>query len=76
MKVRPWRVEVGAIVGFAIGLVIWWSEYDRAEGLFQRPQLIIVPTALGILVVSLRNRRKKVGAYNPEIIERNRRGRP
>ena len=75
-KAKPWRIEVGAIVGLAIGFVVWWSAYDAGAGLLQKPQLLIVPAALGLFVVSLRNRRKRVGPYDPEIIERNRRGLP
>ena len=73
-KPKPWRIEVGAIVGLAIGFLVWWSAYDAAAGLLQNPQLVIVPAAVGMLVVSWRNRRKKVGPYDPEIIERNKRG--
>ena len=50
------------------------SAYDPGAGLFQNPQLLIVPAALGMFVVSVRNRRKKVGHYDPETVERNKRG--
>ena len=73
-KARPWRTELGAIVGLVVGLLVWWSAYDPAAGLFQNPQLVIVPAAFGVLVVSLRNRWKKVGPYDPEIIDRNNSG--
>jgi hypothetical protein len=73
-KSKPWRIEVGAIAGLAIGLLVWWSAYDPTSGLLQKPQLVVVPAAVGMLVVSLRNRRKKVGPYDPEIIECNKRG--
>jgi hypothetical protein len=73
-KLKPWRIELGATGGLAIGVVIWWSAYDPRAGLFQNPQFVIVPAALGMLVVSLRNRRKKVGPYDPEIMDRNSRG--
>ncbi len=75
-KPTPWRIELGAIVGLIIGVVVWWSAYDPSAGVFQKPKLLIVPAAFGILVVSLRNRRKKVGPYDPEVIERNRQGVP
>jgi hypothetical protein len=74
VKLRPWRIEVGAAVGLLLGVFIWWSAYNPAEGIFQNLRLVIVPAALGIFIVSFRNRRKKVGPYDPEVIERNRRG--
>ena len=73
-KPRPWRIEIGAIIGLVIGFVVWWSVRDPVAGLFQNPQLLISPVAFGILIVSLRNRRKKVGPYDPEIIAQNKRG--
>ena len=75
MKPKLWRTEVGALAGLAIGLLVWWSAYDPGAGLFQNPQLVIVPAALGILVVILRNRRKKVGPDDPETRARNESGR-
>jgi hypothetical protein len=75
MKPKLWRTEAGAIAGLAIGLLVWWSSYDPGAGLLQNPQLVIVPAALGILVVILRNRRKKVGPDDPETRYRNEGGR-
>ena len=65
----------GAVVGLLLGLLLWWSEYDLAEGLLQKPHLIILPVALGIFIVGLRNRMKKVGSWDPESIAQNRNGR-
>ena len=73
-KPKPWRLDVGAMVGLAVGLLFCWSAYDPASGLLQKLNLILVPTTAGMLVVNLRNRRKKVGSYDPETIERNKRG--
>ena len=69
-------MEFGAFIGFAIGLVVWWSAYESGAGLFQKAELVVVPAVLGILVVDLRNRRKRVGSYHPNTISRNRKGRP
>ena len=74
-KPKPWSMDRGAVVGLLIGLLLWWSEYEPAEGLLQKPHLIILPVAFGIGIVALRNRRKKVGAWDPETIARNRSGR-
>jgi hypothetical protein len=74
-KPKPWRSELGAIFGLAIGALVWWFAYDPGAGLLQKPQLLIVPAALGVLVVTLRNRSKKVGPYDPDVIGRNSRGR-
>lgn len=71
---KPWRVEVGALLGLAFGFLLWWSAYDARKGLLQNAQLVLVPVAIGVFVVSLRNRRKKVGPYDPDVIERNKRG--
>ena len=58
-KSKPWRIEVGAIAGLTIGLLVWWSAYDPASGLLQKPQLVVVPAAVGMLIASLRNRGRK-----------------
>lgn len=71
---KPWRLLAGAIVGLALGVFLWWFSYDPTAGLFQNPQFVVIPVALGILAVSLRNRSKKAGPYEPETIERNRQG--
>ncbi|GAA3888014.1 hypothetical protein GCM10022276_03900 [Sphingomonas limnosediminicola] len=73
-RAKPRRTDIGVIVGIAVGVLIWWTAYDPRAGLLQNLQLIIVPAAFGVVVVTLRNRWKKVGPYDPETIERNKRG--
>ncbi|RYG98859.1 MAG: hypothetical protein EON58_05800 [Alphaproteobacteria bacterium] len=75
MKAKPWNMGVGIAAGVIVGALIWWNAYVPDAGVFQNPQLIIVPAGMGVLVVSIRNKRKKVGPYDPEVIERNRSGR-
>lgn len=72
---KPWKMSVGVATGFVIGMFLWWGSYGPSEGMFQNPQLVIVPAAIGILIVNVRNRRKKVGLYDPKIIALNKRGR-
>jgi hypothetical protein len=64
--VKPWSIGIGALGGTIVGAFLWWSAYEPGLGLFQKPQLIVVPSAFGIFIVSMRNRRKKVGAWDPK----------
>jgi hypothetical protein len=70
-KRKPWRMEVGVLVGLLVGALVWWTAYEPGAGLMQKPQLLLVPAALGALAISLRNKRKKVGPYDPETVARN-----
>jgi len=54
---RPWNMGTGLAIGSIAGLVTWWSEFEHGMGLFQKPQLIIVPAALGVFAVTVRNKR-------------------
>lgn len=72
---KPWNMTVGITIGLVIGVLLWWSSYVPSKSLFQNPQLVIVPMAIAIVIVSMRNKRRKVGAYDPETIARNKRGR-
>lgn len=72
---KPWRMEAGFICGLAIGALLWWWTFLPGGGLFQNLQMLLIPAAIGIAVVSLRNRKKSVGFYDPEIVARNKRGR-
>jgi hypothetical protein len=49
------------------------GSYVPSEGMFQNPQRVIVPAAIVIAIVDVRNRRKKVGQYDPKGIARNKR---
>lgn len=71
---KPWNMTVGIAIGLVIGVLLWWGNYVPSKGMFQNPQLVIVPAAIAILIVSVRNRRNKVGPYDPEDIARNKRG--
>jgi hypothetical protein len=68
-------MTAGIVIGLAVGGLLWWGSYVPGAGTFQNPQLVIVPAAIGILIVSARNRQKKGGPYDPEVIARNKRGR-
>jgi len=72
---KPWNMKYGIALGLVVGALLWWGSYVPGEGIFQNLQLLIVPVATAIVVVSARNRRKKVGPYDPEVIVRNKRGR-
>ncbi|UVO53178.1 hypothetical protein [Sphingomonas sp. SUN039] len=72
---KPWNMTVGIVIGLAVGLLLWWGSYVPGAGVFQNLQLIIGPAAVSILIVSVRNKRKKVGPYDPEVIAQNKRGR-
>lgn len=74
-KPKPWRLEIGMTCGLAVGAVLWWGSVADGGGIFQNPELILFPAAIGIAAVALRNRRKRVGIYDPEIIVRNKGGR-
>lgn len=75
MKAKPWNMGIGMAAGVVIGAFVWWGAYVTDAGVFQNPQLIVVPAALGVLIVAIRNKRKNVGPYDPETIERNNKGR-
>lgn len=71
----PWRMATGVACGLLVGAALWWNSYIPGAGLFQNPQLFLIPAALGIVVVSIRNKRKKVGRYDPHVVALNRHGR-
>jgi hypothetical protein len=74
-KPKPWRMEIGLIAGWVVGALLWWCSFVPGGGLLQNLQIIIVPAALGVVIVAWRNRRARVGFYDPDIIERNKQGR-
>ena len=74
-QMKPWNMTVGAVIGLVVGFLLWWGEYVPGKGLLQNPQLVVIPAAIAVLIVTVRNRRKKVGSYDPEAIARNKRGR-
>jgi hypothetical protein len=58
MQQKPWRMGIGFMAGLMAGIATWWSSFEPGTGTFQRPQLVVVPAAIGILIVILRNRRR------------------
>jgi hypothetical protein len=66
---------IGAAIGLAVGGLLWWNAYELGLGLFQNVKLLLVPVAVGILVVIARNWRKEVGPFDPDLQESNKRGR-
>ncbi len=74
-KPKPWRLDVAVGIGLLLGALLWWSAYDPSGSFLQNPQLILGPAVAGVLVVSMRNRRSKVGPYDPETIAEDTKGR-
>lgn len=72
---KPWNLTVGIAFGLVVGVLLWWGGFVPSKGIFQNPQLVIAPAAIAILIVSVRNRRKKLGPYDPKVIAKNKRGR-
>jgi len=68
-------MTVGITIGLVVGVLLWWSSYVPSKSLFQNPQLVIVPMAIAILIVSMHNKWRTVGPYDPETIAQNKRGR-
>jgi hypothetical protein len=72
---KPWPMEAGMFVGLLVGALLWWATYLPGAGLFSNLHLLILPAAMGAVVVALRNSRKKVGVYDPKIVAQNKKGR-
>ena len=72
---KPWRMAIGAAIGLLVGSLLWWDAYQPGLGPFQNAQLLVLPVAMGILVVLVRNWRKQVGPFDPDLQESNKRGR-
>ncbi len=61
--------------GLLVGAFLWWANYLPGAGPFHNLHLLILPAAVGIFVVGLRNGQKKVGIYHPDVVAQNKRGR-
>ena len=55
MTKKRWSLWAGFVVGLVAGLAIWWNTYNPNLGVIQNPQLIVVPSALGVWIFILRN---------------------
>ena len=74
-KPKPWSVKVGLALGLGAGALLWLEAYEPGRGLTQNLQLLLVPGALGAALVGLRNWRREVGPFDPEVIAENKQGR-
>ena len=68
-------MEIGAAIGLIVGILLWWDAYEPGLGLFQNARFLLVPVAMGILVVIVRNWLKQVGPFDPDVQESNKQGR-
>ena len=68
-------MEIGAAIGLTVGVLLWWDAYEPGRGLFQNAKFLLVPVAMGILVVIVRNWLKQVGPFDPDVQESNKQGR-
>ena len=75
MKPKPWSMNIGMAIGLIVGMLLWWSSYIPSAGLSQNLRLIFWPMVCSVFIVSFRNRWRKVGPYDPEVIAKNRKGR-
>ncbi len=74
-KREAWRMEIGMLIGLGVGALLWWRSYLPGGGYFQNLQLLLIPAAAGILIVAVRNKRQRLGYYDPDTMAQNRRGR-
>jgi hypothetical protein len=72
---KPWRMKIGAAIGLIVGALLWWDAYEPGRGPVQNAKLLLVPVAVGILVVIVRNWRKQVGPFDPDVQQSNKQGR-
>ena len=72
-KAKPWRVEVGLAIGFAVGVFLW-SAGGEPFKLAELCRLIVGPSVVAIAVISASNKLKRVGPYDPEVLARNKGG--
>jgi hypothetical protein len=72
-KVKAWRMDVGIGIGVAVGAFLWLSGGEPFK-ISELLRLIAGPSLIAILAVYAHNKLKQVGPYDPEIIERNKRG--
>jgi hypothetical protein len=74
-QMKPWNMTVGILIGLLVGVLLWLGNYVPNDGIFQNPKLVIAPAIIAVLIVTVRNRRNKLGPYDPQVIARNKRGR-
>ena len=74
-KSKVWRYDVATITGLLCGLLVWVGGSGAEETWFDVAGLLVKFAALGLTVALFRNRWKKVGAWDPDTIAENKRGR-
>ena len=62
------------LIGLAVGLLFWLIPDENGSFVLGDLPLILFPGVIAFAIADYRNRRKKVGRFDPELLERNRRG--
>ena len=71
-KPKEWSQTKFMLIGLAIGGVLWVFGGDGPT--LDDIQVVLFPAVVGMLIAWWHNRRHQVGPYDPETIERNKRG--
>ena len=74
-KLKPWRPDLAMIIGLLCGLLLWWGGSDAGESWSDLAGNMVTFAAVGLGVALFRNRWRKVGAWDPDSISANKRGR-
>ena len=74
-KSKIWRYDVATIIGLLCGLLVWWGGSGAEQSWLDVAGLLVKFAGLGLGVALFRNRWKKVGAWDPDTIAENKRGR-
>lgn len=70
MNIKPWRIEIGLLIGIAVGGLLWILSLISEDQNDMKPELIIVFGASGVFIADMWNRwrgiRKKFGEQSQQ----------